>query len=290
LVDGFLVVDKPSGPTSHDMVAAVRRATGIRRAGHAGTLDPMASGVVVVALGRATRLLRFLQDRPKEYEATALFGVATDTLDAEGAVVSEQSMETLTASAVEAALPAFTGTIRQVPPMVSALKHEGRRLYRLAREGVEVERAARPVEVHRLELIEFRPGLHPEVAVRVVCGKGTYVRSLLDDLAVSLGGRAHLTALRRTRSGTLGAAEHGISPDDLAERWRERLVTPAVGLDFLPAITADAATTALVRTGRRLAARGGREEGPYRVLDPDGVLLAVYRDEADTAIPEVVLA
>lgn len=288
MADGFLVVDKPSGPTSHDMVAAVRRATGIRRVGHAGTLDPMATGVVVVALGRATRLLRFVQDQPKEYTATARFGVATDTLDADGTVVSEQSMEALTAAAVATALPAFTGTILQVPPMVSALKHQGRRLYRLAREGVEVERPAREVEVLELELTRFHPGVHPEVSVRVVCGSGTYVRSLLDDVAASLGGRAHLIALRRTRSGPFTAVEHGIAPGDLAARWEERLVAPADGLAFLPAVTVDDGVAAMVRAGRRLPPYG--IVGPYRLVDRGASLLAVYRDDAGMATPEVVLA
>lgn len=292
MVEGFLVVDKEGGPTSHDVVAAVRRITGIRKAGHAGTLDPMATGVVVVALGRATRLIRFLQDLPKEYLATAQLGVATDTLDAEGAVVSREPMD-VGFEDVEEVMSRFVGTIMQVPPMVSAVKVGGRRLYELAREGVEVERQARPVEIYRLELLEVTPGPYPEVRFRVVCGKGTYVRTLADDIAAALGGHAHLTALRRTRVGSLTAEGDGRTLAQLEEGWEQALLSPAAGLRDLPAVTVNADTARGVSHGVRFARSPAPQipDGvPFRILDDRGRLLAVYRAAGEQAIPEVVLA
>lgn len=285
--DGFLVIDKPSGPTSHDVVAAVRRSTRIKKAGHAGTLDPMATGVVVVALGRSTRLIRYIQDQEKEYLAVARFGVATDTLDAEGVVVHEQVMDFDRAD-VEAILPGFLGVIQQVPPMVSALKRDGVRLYELARHGIEVERPPRPVEILELELTSFEPGDHPLVGLRVVCGKGTYVRSLADDLAVRLGGRAHLTALRRTRVGNLAVEEVGLGLDQLAD-WERHLIAPAAGLAHLPAVTVD--DRAPVLSGRPIDTPFVAPAPPvFRVLDAAGALLAVYRTDGARAVPEVVLS
>jgi len=285
--DGFLVIDKPSGPTSHDVVAAVRRATGIKKAGHAGTLDPMATGVVVVALGRSTRLIRYIQDQEKEYLAVARFGVATDTLDAEGEVVHEEAMD-FDRAQLEAILPEFLGVIQQVPPMVSALKRDGVRLYELARQGIEVERPPRPVEILELELTSFEPGEHPLVGLRVVCGKGTYVRSLADDLAARLGGRAHLTALRRARVGTLAIEEFGLGLDQLAE-WERHLIPPTVGLAHLPAVTVD--DRVWVLSGRSIEAPAGPAAPPvFRVLDTSGELLAVYRADGARAVPEVVLS
>ena len=172
MIRGFLVVDKPGGITSNQVVGEVKKATGVKKVGHAGTLDPMATGVLVLAVGKVTRLIKYLQELPKEYVATAQFGVATDTLDAEGAVLSREPME-IAAEEVEALVPRFTGTISQVPPMVSALKKDGRRLYELARAGEVVERDARQVRVHELEIIAVGAPPYPEVEFRVVCGKGS---------------------------------------------------------------------------------------------------------------------
>jgi len=281
--DGFLGIDKPVGPTSHDVVARVRRATGIRRVGHAGTLDPPASGLLVVALGRATRLIRYLQDLPKEYVATARFGVGTDTLDAAGTVTATVPMA-VGPDDVAAAFARFTGTILQVPPMVSAVKVGGERLYRLARQGVEVEREARPVEIAEIELVAFEAGEHPLVAFRVVCGKGTYVRSLADDVARSLGGPAHLVALRRTRIGAL-TVDDALTLADL-DRWEERLVSPAAALAHLPALAVGADVAAAVRNGRAIDAPVA---GPARILDGEGGLLAVYVGDGSRAVAEVVV-
>ena len=289
MTEGFLVVDKPGGMTSHDVVAAVRRATGIRKVGHAGTLDPMATGVVVVAIGRVTRLIRYLQDLAKEYLATGMFGVATDSLDADGAVLAREPME-IDQADVEAVLPRFRGTIRQVPPMVSALKVGGERLYEIARRGETVEREARTVDIYELDLTDLVPGPYPEASFRVVCGKGTYIRSLVDDIAGSLGGRAHLTDLRRTRTGTLGL-DRAVRVDDL-EDFADHLLDPAEALADLDAITVDEATADAIAHGVRFAVGPMAAIAPDRataVLGPDGRLLAVYRREGAASRPEVVL-
>ncbi|MGH8945814.1 MAG: tRNA pseudouridine(55) synthase TruB, partial [Acidimicrobiia bacterium] len=286
MTGGFLVIDKPSGITSNQAVTRVRKATGVRKVGHAGTLDPMATGVLVLAVGKVTRLIRYLQDLPKEYGATAQFGVATDTLDAHGAILSREPME-LDVAEVEAAAERFVGTIRQVPPMVSALKHEGRRLYELAREGEVVERAARPVIIHELEIITIGPGPYPLVEFRVVCGKGTYVRSLADDLAGVFGGAAHLTELRRTRIGSLAVSE--ALPLDELDDWEGHLLTPVQALADLPTMTVDPDTAMGVGHGMRFV--GGKmleapENLSFKVVNGDGQLLAIYRRIGEQAQPE----
>lgn len=286
---GFLVVDKPKGLTSNQVVSRVRKTTGIRKVGHAGTLDPMATGVLILAIGKVTRLIRYLQDLPKEYLATAQFGVATDTLDADGAVLSREPME-IEPEDVEAAAKRFVGTIHQVPPMVSALKHEGRRLYELAREGEVVEREARPVVIHELEILSVGPSPYPEVDFRVVCGKGTYVRSLADDLAGVLGGVAHLTSLRRTRTGSL-LVDEAVGVDDL-DSWEDHLLTPSQALSDMPFVEVGGETADRVRNGVRFDGAEMAEvpeDTPYKVLNGEGQLLAVYRRTGEQARAEVVL-
>ncbi len=286
---GFLIVDKPGGLTSNAVVGKVKKATGIKKVGHAGTLDPMATGTLVVGVGKVTRLIRFIQDQPKEYLAQAQFGVSTDTLDADGAVLSREPME-FEVEDLEKLRPRFTGVIQQVPPMVSALKKDGRRLHELAREGKVVERESRPVEIHDLEFVSVSPGPYPVVEFRVVCGKGTYVRSLADDLAAALGGQAHLTALRRTRVGCL-RAEDGVRLDDL-EAWEDHLLSPARALEDLAQVKVTSQTAEAVSHGMRFV--GGElieipEAVPVGVLDKTGELIAVYRRDGDQAVPEVVL-
>jgi len=289
MASGFLVVDKPKGMTSNQVVGEVKRATKVKKVGHAGTLDPMATGVLVLAVGKVTRLIRFVQDQVKEYVATALFGVSTDTLDADGAVLAREPME-FDLTELEEVAARFTGVIHQVPPMVSALKQDGRRLYELAREGEVVEREARPVEVHELEITSVGPGPYPEVEFRVVCGKGTYVRSLADDMASVLGGSAHLTALRRTRIGDLSVAK-SIVVDDLAN-WEDYMVTPCDALDNLPAVVVDEEAAKGVSHGVQFVGgemTGPSSGGPFRVIDSEGELLAVYMCDGQKAKPEVVL-
>ena len=288
---GFLVVDKPSGITSNAIVEKVRKATGIKKVGHAGTLDPMATGVVVVAVGPVTRLIRFIQDQPKEYQAVAQFGVATDTLDADGAVLSREPMDFTPEGLAEVA-GRFIGVIHQVPPMVSALKHEGRRLYELAREGTVVEREARSVEVHELEIVSAGAGPYPEVEFRVVCGKGTFVRSLADDMAAALGGTAHLISLRRIRIGSLSVQEQGVRVEDLHD-WRDYFLGPAEALGDLPAVVVGPETAERVSRGMRFVGsemEQAPEDTPFRILNQDGDLIAVYRRLESQARPEVVMA
>lgn len=296
-IDGFLLVDKPKTWTSHDVVAKVRGIAGQKKVGHAGTLDPMATGLLVLALGRATRLLRFVQEAPKEYVATARFGVATDTLDADGAIFSREPMA-VTEDDVDAVLGRFTGRILQVPPMVSARRVGGRRLYAMARQGVEVEREARPVTIHDIEVIDFAPCDYPEVTLRVRCSTGTYIRTLADDLAGALGGRAHLTSLRRTANGghRVGSA-HTVDALSLAadeERLTDLVLSPADGLPDLPAVIVDPDTAEGVRHGVPFASRalgdGAPGDGVVRLTDGAGGLLAVYTIDGVRAMPEVVLS
>ena len=294
--DGFLLVDKPGGWTSHDVVARCRRLLGERRLGHAGTLDPMATGLLVLGLGRATRLLRFVQHLPKVYRAVAVLGVATDTLDADGAVLWRRPMP-VSEEEVRRATERFVGTIAQVPPMVSARRVEGRRLYDLAREGKEVEREARTVEVHAFDLLDFAPSDYPEATFRIRCSSGTYVRTLADDLARSLGGRAHLSALRRLRIGSLRVEQahslEALEAAAAADGAAATLLEAAEGLADLPAVRVTTETAAAVCHGAVFPAPllgiTPPASGPHRVLDPGGRLLAVYRVEGRAARPEVVV-
>jgi tRNA pseudouridine55 synthase len=272
--DGVLVIDKPSGPTSFDIVRQVRRALGTRRAGHGGTLDPLASGVLPICLGEATKLAQFLLDADKEYEATLCFGVETDTYDAAGAVTERRSADGLTAAAVESALGAFRGPIRQVPPRFSALKLRGRPLYAYARAGEEVEIAPRTVVVHEIALARWVDATAVVLSVR--CSKGTYIRSLAFDLGRALGPGAHLTALRRTRSGPFRIGE-AYPPGEIE-------TAPLIGLSealaHLPALRAGAAVAQDLQQGKRVGwAALEPSEGPipgrFRVLRSDGTLLAV---------------
>lgn len=290
---GFVLVDKPTGWTSHDVVAKCRGLFGIKKIGHAGTLDPMATGLLVLGIGRATRLMRFVQGLPKEYVATVQFGVATDSLDADGAVLSREPMP-VSEDDVRAAMKRFEGEILQEPPMVSARKVEGRRLYELAREGREVDRESRPVTIHEFELLDFAPSEYPEATIRVVASTGTYVRTLGDDLARALGGRAHLTVLRRLRNGAMDVDDASTIADLEAaaesDSLLQRVMPAADALAALPALRVDEATAAGVRNGVPLAGSlVGTHVGPVRVLGPDGVLLAVYRADRERARPEVVV-
>jgi tRNA pseudouridine55 synthase len=285
MTEGFLVLDKPSGRTSHDLVADVRRATGIKKVGHAGTLDPMATGIVVIAIDRCTRLIRFIQDQPKEYLATAVFGVATDSLDADGTETDRIEMEVDLDELRRVAAERFTGEIMQVPPMVSALKKDGRRLYDLAREGIEVEREARPVTIHEIEVLSAGEGPHPEVRFRVVCGKGTYVRSVADDLATALGGFAHLSALRRTTTGGATLAD-AITPDQLGE-WEKHLRDVNTVLSDRPAYRIDDETAGRLRNGIRFRA-DDLPDVPFRVLGPGDEFIAMCERKGDQAVPMVV--
>jgi tRNA pseudouridine55 synthase len=275
-VHGVLPVDKPSGPTSYDLVAAVRRHTGAARVGHAGTLDPLASGLLLVCLGEGTKAVPWLMDAPKRYEAELLLGVETDTLDAQGRVTREAPLPPLDRGAVEVVLAGFGGTIAQVPPAYSALKQGGECLYEKARRGEDVAVEARAVVVHELALVAFEP---PRLSLRVVCGKGFYVRSLARDVGAALGCGAHLTALRRTATAGFDVSA-ARTPDTLlaGDAWQDALVPVEAALAHLPPLPLDAEGARRAGHGMPVAwpaAAGGAPDGPVRMLAPDGALVAV---------------
>jgi tRNA pseudouridine55 synthase len=289
--DGLVVVDKPAGWTSHDVVARLRRIYGQRRVGHAGTLDPDATGVLLVGLGRATRLLRFLTETGKVYRGEVAFGVATDTLDAAGTETARQAMPEVTRAALEGVIPGFLGTIDQVPPMVSAIKVEGRRLHERARAGEVVERAPRKVHIDRIEVEAFTPGEYPAAQLVVECGSGTYIRSLAADLGEALGGCAHLAWLRRLRVGPF-PVEEARTLEEIAES-PEKVVLPLVeAVRHLPRVDVDGETARGVAHGAvfPVTALGGEDAGPFAVVGPDGRLLALYQKGRAAARPLVVLA
>jgi tRNA pseudouridine55 synthase len=277
LRDGLLVVDKAAGWTSHDVVAKCRGIIGQRRVGHSGTLDPDATGVLLVGLGRVTRLLRFLTDLPKSYAGEVVFGTATSTLDASGEVTGQWDMQP-GVDDVRAAAQALTGRIEQVPPMVSAVKVGGRRLHELARQGIEVERAPRPVDVYRFDA---EPTGDPLVfAIEVDCSSGTYIRTLAADLGTALGGGAHLRSLRRTAIGSF-TADEAVGLDEVADH----VLSPAQSMRDYPSLTMEPEAIA---NGKVLDLA---IDGPTAVVGPDGALLAVYEPHRDgQAKPAVVLA
>lgn len=292
MIDGLVVVDKPSGWTSHDVVSKLRGVYRQKRVGHAGTLDPAATGVLLVGLGRVTRLLRFLQAETKVYRGRVAFGVATDTLDAAGEVLERTPMP-LEREQVSEALRAFEGEIEQVPPMVSAVKVGGRKLYELARRGEEVERSARRVRVERLVLEDLEPGPYPVATVLVECSSGTYVRTLAADLGTTLGGCAHLGELRRLAVGDFGLDEaHDL--EALRASPEEWVLPPVEAVRSLDRVTVDEERARAVGHGAvfpcpvSLGAASG--SGPWAVVGPEGSLLAVYERRGSACKPAVVLA
>ena len=301
-MDGVLVCDKPAGMTSHDVVARVRRLAGQRRVGHGGTLDPPATGVLVLALGRATRLLPFLPTEPKRYLAEVSFGAETDTLDAAGTVTATADPAGVDEARLRAALAGFVGPQLQVPPMVSAIKVGGERLYAKSRRGEQVDRAPRPIVISELELVDFRAGERPRATLAVACSGGTYVRSLAADLGRALGTLAHLAALRRTAVGRFterdahtlaeleelaaGAGEGAGGPG--AGKLVAAVLDPAAAMASVVTRALDGEEAAALANGRALAPTG--RPGPVAAVGPDGRLVAVIEDRQGRARPRVVLA
>ncbi len=289
-VDGVAVVDKEAGWTSHDVVAKARGILRTRKVGHSGTLDPDATGVLVLGLGRATRLLRYLTELPKQYTGEIVLGTATTTLDASGEVVATADMGGVTLDQARAAAATLTGAILQVPPMVSAVQIGGRRLHELAREGIEVEREARPVTVHRFEITDARPGDPLVLRCVVDCSSGTYVRSLAADLGVALGGVAHLRNLRRTAVGGFTLADaRTLDALDVAH-----LLPIGAAVAHLARLDVDATAAADIAHGKVLErARLGLDPGvagPWAVFDTAGDLLAVYEaHRGGTVKPALVI-
>lgn len=285
---GIAVVDKPAGWTSHQVVGRCRRILGTRKVGHAGTLDPMATGVLIIGVNRATRLLGHLMLTEKEYTATIRLGVTTVTDDAEGEQTSAPGAAGIEESAVRAAIARFVGDILQVPTAVSAIKVDGQRAYARVRAGEEVTLKARPVTIHAFELGEVRPATAAGVPVldcdvTVRCSSGTYIRALARDIGAQLGTGGHLTALRRTRVGPFGLDRAQVVDAESAS-------LPLIGLDQVAAevfetYPVDAQQAAAVQHGQRLS---GIALGGLTALVHEGHFLALYRPEGDRAVPEAV--
>jgi tRNA pseudouridine55 synthase len=286
VVSGVLVVDKPIGLTSHDVVQIIRRGTGIRRAGHTGTLDPRASGVLVVLIGPAVRLSEYVSASDKRYQATIRLGSSTDTYDAEGAVTGSPtvSVDEITEEQFNKVLERFIGEIEQVPPPYSAVKVQGRRAYDMAREGEEVDLAPRIIKVYSLEILEWAP---PEVVIDVYCSSGTYVRSLANDLGKELGTGAHLVGLRRTKSGRFTLRDavplRRLQEAFDAGNWYRNLIPAAEALADWPMVELDADQVELIRHGHRIPAEAG-QSGLARGVSQQGDLVALL--EVDPATQE----
>ncbi|MDQ3963022.1 MAG: tRNA pseudouridine(55) synthase TruB [Actinomycetota bacterium] len=286
MTDGVLVVDKPAGMTSHDVVDRVRKALKTKKVGHAGTLDPDATGLLVIGIGRATRFLTYAQSGPKRYAAESRFGIATSSQDASGDVI-QKSDGTVTEDHVRAALDAFTGEIQQVPPMVSAVKVGGERLYAKARRGEEIERAPRAVTIHSFELRAFDAAAQT-ARFDLTCSSGTYVRTLIHDLGQALGVGAHMTSLRRTETSGFSLYD-AIALDAVAEDVVRPLQEVA---RLLPKIKLDPELATDVGYGRALPGDIAPElaEGSPAALTFEDELVAVYRRAADRLVPDRVVS
>jgi tRNA pseudouridine55 synthase len=271
---GLLIVDKPVGPTSHQVVGLVRKGTGIRKVGHAGTLDPRASGVLVLCLGAATRLSEYLSSTTKEYEAVVRFGISTRTFDGDGEV-TRRSGRTPTRREIEECLPEFRGELEQQPPPFSAIKVQGRKAYELARAGDDPELAPRTVTISRLELRSYQA---PDLALRVECSAGTYIRSLAHDLGEKLGTGAHLAGLRRTRAGPFRLEQATPWPmlevGMMTDKW-ERFVLPATeALPDLAAVVVPPQSVEAIRFGHPIPT-ASPAVGMAKAVDDDGELIAI---------------
>ena len=271
---GVIVVDKPEGPTSHDVVSIVRRGTGVRKVGHAGTLDPRASGVLVLCLGPATRLSEYLSTSKKIYAARIRFGESTKTYDAEGETTSFAG-ELPSEAQIESALDTFRGEIQQIPPPYSAVKIQGRKAYELARAGKPVKLDPRSVTVYELKVLDYQP---PDLSIRVECSAGTYIRSLAHDLGAALSTGAHLVALRRLKAGHFGL-EHAARLETLEAamrrgEWQSWLLPASEALPDFPIVTVEKPELEKIRNGQRIPARY-QATGMARALGQDGELVAI---------------
>ncbi|MCL0028734.1 tRNA pseudouridine(55) synthase TruB [Dehalococcoidia bacterium] len=283
--DGIISVDKPHGVTSMDVVRRIKRASGIKRIGHGGTLDPIATGVIPICVGQATRMMEYVIDSSKEYSGVVQLGVTTDTYDSEGEVTQTTECARMGPGQVETALELFRGQINQVPPMYSALKKDGKRLYELARQGIEVQRDPRPVNVYDIELADWTP---PLATVHVHCGRGFYMRSLAHDLGQALGCGGHLQRLIRERSGPFKLQE-AVSLQELEVAfsngtWTSHLHSPDAVLVNMPAIIAGRQSQELIRNGRPIPVGtsdlGSSEIDRCRAYTADGRFIAIMRFDA----------
>lgn len=294
---GILPVRKPKGYTSHDIVSIVRRLTKQKKAGHTGTLDPEVEGVLPVCLGQATRLVEYLQDRPKRYQGVLKLGISTETEDQTGKIVEQaEYVGRIEPEQAEAVFSRFVGTIEQVPPMYSAVKIGGRRLYELAREGIEIDRPSRTVHIYELKLRKIAEGVYPEIAFEVLCSKGTYIRTLCVDIGKKLGYPAHMTSLVRTQSGPF-RLEDCYTLDELEQiseqnAWQNHLTRLDEGISFMPSLTIGDEDVQKVYDGWKIqipeSDKKFRENQLVRVFTSSGIFCAVYRIIADLAKPEKV--
>lgn len=275
-ISGVLVVDKPVGMTSHDVVQAIRNGTGLRRAGHTGTLDPRASGVLVILVGPAVRLSEYVSASDKRYQAIIRLGSTTDTFDAEGKFTRNNVPVNVTESQFEEVLKTFIGEIEQTPPPYSAVKVQGRKAYEMARQGEEVELAPRKIQVHHLEVLEWAP---PEAVVDVHCSSGTYVRSLANDLGEKLGCGAYLVGLRRTKSGRFSLRDatplRKLQEAFTAGNWYQYLIPAAEALGDWPAVELSPDEVEAVRHGHRVKVKEGTTETKVRGVSTQGELVAL---------------
>ncbi len=275
-ISGVLVVDKPVGMTSHDVVQAIRTGTGLRRAGHTGTLDPRASGVLVILVGPAVRLSEFVSASDKRYQAIIRLGSTTDTFDADGKFTHAEQPVNVTEEQFEKVLSTFIGEIEQTPPPYSAVKVQGRKAYEIARQGEEVELAPRKITVHHLEVLEWAP---PEVVIDVHCSSGTYVRSLANDLGTALGCGAYLVGLRRTKSGRFSLRDatplRKLQEAFHAGNWYQFLIPAAEALAEWPAIELNPDEVEDVRHGHRVKAAPDAQPGMVRGVSTQGELVAL---------------
>ena len=282
-ISGILVVDKPVGMTSHDVVEVVRRGTSIRRAGHTGTLDPRASGVLVILIGPAVRLSEFVSASDKRYQAILRLGSTTDTFDADGRFTRQSATPVeVTEAQFEEVLKRFIGEIEQTPPPYSAVKVHGRKAYEMAREGEEVDLAPRKIQVHHLEVLEWAP---PEVVIDVHCSSGTYVRSLANDVGNALGCGAYLVGLRRTKSGRFSLRDavplRKLQEAFTAGNWYQFLIPAAEALADWPAVELNPDEVEEVKHGHRVKAQPGTQPGMVRGVSMAGELIAIMGlDEA----------
>ena len=271
-LEGLLLIDKPSGPTSHDVINQLRRLSGIRRIGHAGTLDPLASGLLLVCVGRATRLLEYLLERPKRYETSIHLGQSTDTFDAQGTVVAERPVS-VTGQDIEEALIQFRGPIVQYAPAYSAVKKDGVPLYKLARRGLDVERPSREVTIYNLQLCSWR---EPVLELDVTCSSGTYIRSLADDLGNVLGCGGHINALRRLEVGSF-SLDQALELGDLdRENWSDFLLPPDTAVDHLPKVEFSPEMAQKLLLGQRVPGAGMQPSGtPARAYEAGSRFLGI---------------
>ena len=277
---GLIIVDKPVGPTSHQVVSIVRRGTGVRKVGHAGTLDPRASGVLVLCIGAATRLSEYLSTASKRYQAVIRFGSSTQTYDSEGEIL-EQTGDSPSRKAIEDVLPAFRGEIHQVPPPFSAIKVQGAKAYELARKGEEVELEPRQVTIYDLKLLSYK---HPDLSLEIECSAGTYIRSLAHDLGEQLSTGAHLAELRRIKSGPFTIKDAVPLPKlevgFMVDKWEKYLVPAVEALPEFPMVKVDQEDLGKIQHGHRISAEAG-SSGIARAVNFDGELVAILEAVED---------